>query len=106
MQRVVEESGIMDLDDSNWPEPDQGGRQELEVKFGSKHIAFTCSKVGRIINNSSLYLVALHSRTPNTYIYILLLNLFVALNKCTSRLDHCLMFRIAMIQKACVCFTI
>ncbi len=45
MQRVVEVSGIMDLDDSNWPEPDQGGRQELEVKYGNKHISFTCSKV-------------------------------------------------------------
>ncbi len=54
MQRVVEVSGIMDLDDSNWPEPDQGGRQELEVKYGNKHISFTCSKVRNDDNKSLL----------------------------------------------------
>lgn len=28
-------------DDSNWPEPDRVGKQELEVKVGGSHIAFT-----------------------------------------------------------------
>ncbi|CAM9775455.1 unnamed protein product, partial [Chrysoparadoxa australica] len=34
LRRVVEDSEIMAEDDSNWPEPDNLGRQELEVKVG------------------------------------------------------------------------
>lgn len=32
-------------DDSKWPEPDQIGRQELEVVIGDEHISFTVSTV-------------------------------------------------------------
>lgn len=28
-------------DDATWPEPDQDGRQELEVVMGGEHISFT-----------------------------------------------------------------
>ena len=35
-------------DDSNWPEPDRVGRQELEIVCGGEHISFTCSKIGSL----------------------------------------------------------
>lgn len=35
-------------DDSQWPEPDRVGRQELEVVMGREHISFTCSKLGSL----------------------------------------------------------
>ena len=47
-RKMIEDSEIMKLfstlyreDDSNWPAPDAIGRQELEVKIGDQHIAFT-----------------------------------------------------------------
>ena len=40
-RRLVEESGVMQEDDREWPEPDNdGGRQELEVAIGEAHISF------------------------------------------------------------------
>jgi hypothetical protein len=36
-------------DDSNWPEPDRVGRQELEILSGADHISFTTSKIGGLI---------------------------------------------------------
>ncbi len=35
-------------DDSSWPEPDAGGRQELEIKLDNEHISFNCSKLGAL----------------------------------------------------------
>ncbi len=35
-------------DDTNWPEPDRVGRQELEIVLGTEHISFTCSKIGSL----------------------------------------------------------
>lgn len=35
-------------DDSNWPEPDRVGRQELEVVLDNEHISFTCAKIGSL----------------------------------------------------------
>lgn len=35
-------------DDSNWPEPDRVGRQELEVVLGKEHISFSTSKLGSL----------------------------------------------------------
>eukprot|EP00612_Vaucheria_litorea_P007161 CAMPEP_0171471706 /NCGR_PEP_ID=MMETSP0946-20130122/860_1 /TAXON_ID=109269 /ORGANISM="Vaucheria litorea, Strain CCMP2940" /LENGTH=148 /DNA_ID=CAMNT_0012001239 /DNA_START=43 /DNA_END=492 /DNA_ORIENTATION=- len=50
MKRIVELSGILDLTDENWPEPNKEGRQELEVKLGKQHISFTCSKLGSLLH--------------------------------------------------------
>ncbi|KAI0987325.1 hypothetical protein GJ496_005625 [Pomphorhynchus laevis] len=54
LRRIVEESEIMDEDDSAWPIPDRVGRQELEIVNGDEHISFTTSKIGSLIdiNNS------------------------------------------------------
>ena len=37
-------------DDSNWPEPDRVGKQELEVRLGDTHIRFTCAKIGSLLD--------------------------------------------------------
>ena len=41
---------IMKEDDSNWPEPDRVGRQELEIVMGNEHISFTTSKIGSLVD--------------------------------------------------------
>jgi len=50
LKRIIEESEITKEDDNNWPEPDRVGRQELEIKIGSEHISFTCSKIGSLLD--------------------------------------------------------
>jgi protein mago nashi len=35
-------------DDSNWPEPDRVGRQELEIVLDNEHISFTAAKIGSL----------------------------------------------------------
>lgn len=45
LQQMIEESHIMDCDDSNWPEPNELGKQEIEIRYGDSHICFTCSKI-------------------------------------------------------------
>lgn len=40
-QRIVEESEVVKEDDSNWPEPDRVGKQELEIRLEDTHIRFT-----------------------------------------------------------------
>uniref|UniRef100_A0A7S3DCP4 Mago nashi n=1 Tax=Palpitomonas bilix TaxID=652834 RepID=A0A7S3DCP4_9EUKA len=39
-KKIVEDSEVMKEDDSNWPEPDQVGSQELEIVLGDEHISF------------------------------------------------------------------
>jgi len=46
LKRIIESSEILREDDSKWPAPDKIGRQELEIKMGKSHIAFTTSKIG------------------------------------------------------------
>lgn len=48
LARVVATSDVLKSDDSNWPEPDRVGRQELEVVLGNEHISFTCAKIGTL----------------------------------------------------------
>lgn len=43
----------MKEDDNNWPEPDNVGRQELEIVMGNEHISFTTSKIGSLIDVQS-----------------------------------------------------
>lgn len=46
VRRIVVESEITKEDDREWKEPaDQAGRQELEIKIGNEHIAFTCAEI-------------------------------------------------------------
>ncbi|KAJ3321533.1 hypothetical protein HDV06_004069 [Boothiomyces sp. JEL0866] len=48
LKRIIEESEILKEDDSQWPEPDRVGRQELEIVLGDEHISFTTSKIGSL----------------------------------------------------------
>lgn len=50
-RRIIEGSGITRVDDSNWKEPDrESRRQELEIKIGNEHIAFTCAEIGSLVD--------------------------------------------------------
>jgi len=49
-RRIIEDSEVMHEDDATWPEPDRGGTQELEIKTGSTHVSFTCSKIGSLLD--------------------------------------------------------
>eukprot|EP00814_Leptocylindrus_danicus_P018015 CAMPEP_0116030696 /NCGR_PEP_ID=MMETSP0321-20121206/17019_1 /TAXON_ID=163516 /ORGANISM="Leptocylindrus danicus var. danicus, Strain B650" /LENGTH=156 /DNA_ID=CAMNT_0003505573 /DNA_START=3 /DNA_END=473 /DNA_ORIENTATION=+ len=55
VKRIIIESEITKEDDQNWKEPDKEGRQELEIKIGNEHIAFTCAEIGSLldVNESS-----------------------------------------------------
>lgn len=46
LRRIIETSQIMREDDNLWPEPDENGRQELEVVMGDQHISFCTAKIG------------------------------------------------------------
>ena len=37
LKRIVLNSDIINEDDSQWPEPDIEGRQELEIRVNNKH---------------------------------------------------------------------
>lgn len=48
-KRIVLISGIKSVDDSTWPQVErsrQVRRQELEIKIGNEHLAFTCEEIG------------------------------------------------------------
>ena len=45
VERIVETSEIIKEDDTNWPQPDAKGRQELEIIKDNKHIFFTVGPV-------------------------------------------------------------
>ena len=49
LRRIVADSEILKEDDSNWPEPDRVGRQELEVIIGDEHISFATTKLGSML---------------------------------------------------------
>ena len=51
IRRIVDESQITSVDDSNWKEPDRAcRRQELEIKIGNEHLAFTCAEIGSLLD--------------------------------------------------------
>jgi protein mago nashi len=66
----------MKEDDSNWPEPDRVGRQELEIVMANEHISFTTSKIGSLVDVQTskdpeglrifYYLVQVSSTNPST----------------------------------------
>mmetsp|Transcript_25135 Transcript_25135/g.36957 ORF Transcript_25135/g.36957 Transcript_25135/m.36957 type:complete len:153 (-) Transcript_25135:255-713(-) len=47
IKRIIVESEITKEDDKHWKEPNEHtlGRQELEIKIGNEHIAFTCAEI-------------------------------------------------------------
>jgi len=52
IKRIVIESEITKADDINWKEPNEHtlGRQELEIKIGNEHIAFTCAEIKSLMD--------------------------------------------------------
>jgi protein mago nashi len=50
IKRIVISSGILELDDKDWPLPDSTGRQELELIIGNHNISFTTCKIGSLID--------------------------------------------------------
>mmetsp|Transcript_14538 Transcript_14538/g.20540 ORF Transcript_14538/g.20540 Transcript_14538/m.20540 type:complete len:161 (+) Transcript_14538:251-733(+) len=48
-RRIIVESEITKVDDSNWKEPEKDkGRIEIEIKIGNEHIAFTSTEIGSL----------------------------------------------------------
>merc|ERR1711953_464069 len=47
---IIEDSDVVQEDDSLWPAPDRVGRQELEIVIGDEHISFTTSKIGSLVD--------------------------------------------------------
>lgn len=45
MKRLILQSHLLECDDSNWPEPDRNGRQELEVHVGNTHLSLVTNKI-------------------------------------------------------------
>ncbi|KAK0089307.1 hypothetical protein PV325_008062 [Microctonus aethiopoides] len=50
LKRIIQDSEILQEDDSLWPQPDRVGRQELEIVIGDEHISFTTSKTGSLLD--------------------------------------------------------
>jgi len=51
VKRIINESNIVDVDDTKWNEPDpSAGRQELECKIGKHHVAFTACEIGSSVD--------------------------------------------------------
>jgi protein mago nashi len=62
LKRLIRKSEISTVDDSNWREPvDEQKRQELEIKIGNEHIAFTCC--GEMASSMDIQ----NSEDPNGY---------------------------------------
>eukprot|EP01094_Clydonella_sp_ATCC50884_P011871 TRINITY_DN2171_c0_g1_i3.p1 TRINITY_DN2171_c0_g1~~TRINITY_DN2171_c0_g1_i3.p1 ORF type:complete len:152 (-),score=53.97 TRINITY_DN2171_c0_g1_i3:362-817(-) len=49
LRRIIEDSDILNEDDSQWPEPNKVGKQELEVVTESDHISFMTAKIGSLL---------------------------------------------------------
>lgn len=48
LQKIIRDSTVLREDDKRWPEPDDIGRQELEIRLDSEHVSFTCAKLGAL----------------------------------------------------------
>lgn len=53
-RKIIEDCEIVKEDDSQWPEKNRDGKQELEIKIGNYHICFETAKIGALsdIQNS------------------------------------------------------
>ena len=46
LKRIIRSSDIATVDDEHWGDPPSAERrQELEIKIGNEHIAFTCAEI-------------------------------------------------------------
>jgi len=50
LKRIVLDSEILKQDDKDWPVPDKGGKQEMEIVLDSHHISFQTSKFGSFMD--------------------------------------------------------
>ncbi|CAG9318875.1 unnamed protein product [Blepharisma stoltei] len=50
IKRLVNNSEVLSQDDSRWPEPNNVGRQELEIVIGEEHVFFITSKIGSFLD--------------------------------------------------------
>ncbi|KAJ1915133.1 hypothetical protein H4219_004466, partial [Mycoemilia scoparia] len=48
IKKIINDAEILKEDDAKWPEKDESGRQELEIRFGRQHISFQTSKIGSL----------------------------------------------------------
>jgi protein mago nashi len=50
-RRIIRQSAITNVDDNNWKDPEEDSpRQELEIKIGFEHIAFTTAEIGSLVD--------------------------------------------------------
>ena len=47
---MIDESEILKEDDKYWPEPDDVGRQEIEILYKNNHISFLTTKIGSLVD--------------------------------------------------------
>jgi protein mago nashi len=50
LKRIIEESEVLKESDDKWPQPNNVGRQELEVVLGNHHISFCTTKLGSLVD--------------------------------------------------------
>ena len=50
LKRMIDESEILKEDDKYWPEPDDVGRQEIEILYKNNHISFLTTKIGSLVD--------------------------------------------------------
>ncbi len=50
LQRIIDDSEILKEDDKYWPEPDDVGRQEIEILHRNHHISFLTTKIGSLVD--------------------------------------------------------
>ena len=48
-RRIIEESGIIEVDPKSWPQATDR-KQELEVKIGETHMTFACAEIGSLLD--------------------------------------------------------
>jgi len=53
VKKMVTESEIMKQDDTNWPEPNKDGKQEMEIVMNNEHISFCTSKIASLVDIES-----------------------------------------------------
>eukprot|EP01104_Vermistella_antarctica_P006140 TRINITY_DN16868_c0_g1_i1.p1 TRINITY_DN16868_c0_g1~~TRINITY_DN16868_c0_g1_i1.p1 ORF type:complete len:152 (+),score=39.19 TRINITY_DN16868_c0_g1_i1:52-507(+) len=50
LKAIINDAEILKEDDSNWPEPNRNGKQELEIVTSTEHISFVTSKIGKLMD--------------------------------------------------------
>lgn len=76
LKKIIQESEVMNGDDSKWPEPAKSGRQELEVVMGDDHISFTVSK----LHNSIKFCVIFIQRLQKLDLWLKLITVMILMD--------------------------